>query len=490
MAKGIAYLEKNSDERSGAKAVVALVLVKDGREAAHPKIQEAITAIRAELAKKPIDMDVYTIGLSLIFLVEHDPSKYRTEIEALVKHLLSIQQSWGSWGYPSSSTGDTSMTQYGVLSLWEASRAGFSVPADVWERVANWLLRTQDPSGVWGYQGTDPGNFQLVAQQQTRPSMGAAGLGSVYICSDQFGLAVSAAPADSNQPAALRPVYKSTQRTRAAKVDGRLMAAARTRGDEWMSAHYTYDVETFKHYYFYTFERYQSFREVLTGRSFKHANWYDEGARKLIATQAADGSWTDESKSVPATGFALLFLLRSSLKSLSKTHGLGDGMLVGGRGLPTEDGEVEIRVGRVVAKPLAGPAEQLLSVIEDARHPNYLHAIEGLEEMVSAADAPELSKQAKRLRELAGGSAPEARATALKALGRTRNLDDAPLLIHALSDPSPAVFHAAEDGLRYMSRRFPPPGDPVDPDEAARLAAIKRWKSWYLSLRPDAILEE
>jgi hypothetical protein len=134
VAKGIAFLEKNNDVRFGASSLAALVLVKDGREANHPKIEQAVKDIRAAIAKPPLTSDVYSTGLSIIFLVELDPSKYRPEIEALLKYLLSIQQSWGGWGYPNSGTGDTSMTQYGVLSMWEAGRAGFTTPADAWER--------------------------------------------------------------------------------------------------------------------------------------------------------------------------------------------------------------------------------------------------------------------------------------------------------------------------------------------------------------------
>ena len=49
------------------------------------------------------------------------------------------------------------MTQYGVLASWEAKKNGFVVPVDSIERVLMWLMRTQDPSGGWGYQGVDPG---------------------------------------------------------------------------------------------------------------------------------------------------------------------------------------------------------------------------------------------------------------------------------------------------------------------------------------------
>ena len=44
-------------------------------------------------------------------------------------------------------------------------------------------MQTQDPSGGFGYQGTiSPNVGALVDQTEIRPSMTAAGSGSLYIC--------------------------------------------------------------------------------------------------------------------------------------------------------------------------------------------------------------------------------------------------------------------------------------------------------------------
>ena len=75
------------------------------------------------------------------------------DISTLLEYLHSQQKGHGGWGYAEKTSGDTSMTQYGVLSAWEAKQAGFSVSPDAMERAANWLLSTQDPSGGYGYQG-------------------------------------------------------------------------------------------------------------------------------------------------------------------------------------------------------------------------------------------------------------------------------------------------------------------------------------------------
>ena len=65
---------------------------------------------------------IYDVGLSIIFLVRLDPEKYKPEIECLLKFLHARQKKHGGWGYYEKETGDTSMTQYGVLS--SGSEAG------------------------------------------------------------------------------------------------------------------------------------------------------------------------------------------------------------------------------------------------------------------------------------------------------------------------------------------------------------------------------
>ena len=80
------------------------------------------------------------------------------------------------------------MTQYAVLSSWTAKHAGFNVPMESVEAVAEWLLKTQDPSGGCGYQGKPGGIRALVPQDEVRPSMTAAGSGSLYICASFLGM--------------------------------------------------------------------------------------------------------------------------------------------------------------------------------------------------------------------------------------------------------------------------------------------------------------
>jgi HEAT repeat protein len=109
--------------------------------------------------------------------------------------------------------------------------------------------------------------------------------------------------------------------------------------------------------------------------------------------------------------------------------------------------------------------------------------------MTLEADEATLDRQAVRLRKLAGSPAPEARLAAVQALVRARDLDNVPTLIYALSDPDPEIVATALEGLRFVSRKFEGLGGSSIRDEASRNAAIDRWKSWYLSVRPEATFE-
>lgn len=506
VAKAIRFLEQPLPESlvwqpnsvsPGAKALIAMCLLKTGRKADDPKIKEAVEAIR-EAHRMALDtkfngLDIYNTGICLVFLFELDPHTYRPEMEWLTQELINVQKPHGGWGYPARDTGDTSMTQYGCLGLWTAENVGLSVPDVTWERVANWLVRTQDPSGAYGYQGNDPGNYTLVQQTEVRHSLAAAGLGSLYICSERLRLFGSLEPeGDSDLPPALKRRKKQTSVRGSGVVDPKRVREALDRGNAWQRSHYRIDPPEWCYYYLYAYERYQSFRELSPGEAKANVNWYDDGFRFLAKTQRSDGSWDSPPghNTVADTAFGVLFLLRSTKKVIERAKVLGAGMLVGGRGLPANMNEAELRLGGVRAKRITGPAKQLLSYLSNPNDPKFEQAVAAIEENGIEPGDETLSEVAKRLRKLAAGKSPQSRAAALRALAKTRNLDEVPLLIEALKDPNPLVFSAANEGLRFMSRKFYGAGFWGGSDEKARKQAKKQWTQWYLSIRPNAILPE
>ena len=143
-----------------------------------------------------------------------------------------------------------------------------------------------------------------------------------------------------------------------------------------------------------------------------------------------------------------------------------------------------VQMGRVVARPHKGPADELLGMMDDPNHPEYLQALRGFEELAAEGDVELLDKHAARLHRLAHGSDAEARLAAVTALARTRNLDNVPTLIYALSDPDPRVATAANDGLKEISRRTRGVGPLGENGSDLRAAAIEHWKQWYLVVRP------
>ena len=80
-------------------------------------------------------------------------------IVAYWEEFKSRQKENGAWGYPSDYRGDTSQLQYPALAAWSVKACGLDVDKDIMRRLASYILRVQDPSGGWGYQGNDPGTF-------------------------------------------------------------------------------------------------------------------------------------------------------------------------------------------------------------------------------------------------------------------------------------------------------------------------------------------
>ena len=176
------------DNRPGAVAVAALALYKNGAPPSHPKIRSAVAFLQRSIDRvedpTKLNFDIYSASLATIFFATLDPDQYRLEVNALLRFLASKQKDNGSWGYYNKEVGDTSMTQNALLAYWEAERAGFPIPYDAVDRALVWLLKTRDPSGAFGYQGTESKDFTPVTQSVIKPSMSGAGLGSLYICAD------------------------------------------------------------------------------------------------------------------------------------------------------------------------------------------------------------------------------------------------------------------------------------------------------------------
>ena len=194
------------------------------------------------------------------------------------------------------------------------------------------------------------------------------------------------------------------------------------------------------------------------------------------------------------------FMVKATAKLIA-TPPVGGGLLAGGRGLPDNLGEANVDGGQVKKKrKMEGPLDELLtslasqdiSVLEDAQ--------QAIVEKVQIGDPQELLKEMGRVRKLADHPHVEVRRTAVWALGRSRSLRDAGLLIRALQDENADVVVEANNALSYLSRKLSGVGVaenpyedlPEDASDAQKSAALKRWQKealagwaeWYLRVRP------
>lgn len=493
----LTFLESHPHDRLGGKCLLGLAFLKAGRTN-HPRIAEAVKACDEAVKDNPPDsaLDMYSNGLAIIFLCEASPEKYRREIEFFLGRLKTRQKSHGGWGYHDYPTGDTSQTQYGALSYWEAHRCGFSIEGGSVENLADWLMKTQGPEGCWGYQGVVSTDGKPVPQNDTNCSMLAAGLGSVYICADLLGFrqsspiaATETKPQDAI-PAGLRRVVDAPHSNVPKPIRPQKTAigqVVKTMSDAhaWMDKHYAIDIGSKCYYYLYGLERYKSFQEAFESSEDKSPKWYVDGYEFLAQKQAADGSWSGYCGAECDTAFSVLFLLRSTQKAIRAK--LGEGMLLAGRGLPTNLQRAKLRNGQLIVEQVHTKVDELLSMIDDgnegqldelARDPSQL-VVEQVDE-----------RSARRLQQLVRGGEPEVRLLAVRALGRTGNLDYVPSLLYALTDPDRRIVLEARNELQFISRNFAGFGPPDDFTEQQRFQAVDAWTKWYKSIRPAAVLEK
>jgi len=412
-------------------------------------------------------------------------------IVQFAKLMAQRQKPHGGWGYEIRKTGDTSQTQYAALCYWELMRIGQLPKVDSVDRCTNWLLRTQDPSGVWGYQGKDPGDWTRVSQSETRLSMGVAGLGSLLICGNMLGLLKPGegvqefgVPAQEKLPPALR-LAETTKKRKMPTLRGSQVEMARFKesivlGQQWMAKNFKPQVDRYNNYYLYSLERYKSFEELATGNAPVEPDWYQQGYEVLKKTQKDSGGWQSLSNAPCATAFSVLFLLRSTQKSIKAS--LGEGTLVGGRGLSANLSRMKLQHGKLITLKSEIDADGLLAMLEDPKNLN----LDQLVEKPPVLNVEHLGEeQARRLQQIVRSGSPESRRIAVRTLAQMRRLKYVPSLIYAMTDPDNRVVREARDGLRFVSRRIDGFGLKDNFTDRQRYDALDKWKQWYRRVQSD-----
>ena len=501
--KAVKYLEGNFTGNAnmvGGKCLIAMAIYKAGKKYGapnpnHPKVQEAVAAVRAGLSGKGQwdESGNYSEGIAIMFLCGLDADVYRREIEALLTRVLAKQRRDGGWGYHGRQNGDTSQTQYSVLALWSAYYNKIDIPEAKAAAVCNWLLRTQDRTGTWAYQGKDPGSYTRMEQSDRKtPSMLVAGAGSVYMSADVLGFVQRGEEEDDGKPKALVKVEEQSKDKRKASQLVNLGVLQRSMGDadRLFASRYNIRTNHWQHYYLYGLERYQSFREHAVGGKQKEPKWYNDGVNLLRSTQAGNGSWRDKKgQDVINTCFATLFLLRSTQGAIKETI-KGEGLLVGGQGLPKDLSNLaQSKDGKVVVPQAVVSLDNLMRELESPESAALDGLLDSKLELSVDLDSPKRKAQLAALKKMVSGANYQARRVAVRTLARSGQFDAVPAMIYALSDPDDRVVREARDGLRFLSRRFDGFGLTPEPSPQQKKEAQQAWKNWYLSIRPDADLE-
>lgn len=263
-------------------SLAVLALRSAGVPSDDPVIVRASEAIR-----RTPNQYTYAVSLKAQALAASDPEKYHAEIVQAAAWLCHAQlDRSGLWTYQlSPAGGDHSNSQFALLGLHEAARAGARVPEAVWQRAETSWLRSQRADGGWTYVETFGASTG---------SMTSAGVASLYIVGSDLMRGHEHGYANGRAPNCGR------------YTNNKAVAA----GLDWLAEHF--DPERNppqgQHYYYYLYavERVG----MLSGLKYfgKH-DWYRLGAAALAKRQRGDGSWGDINNTVE-TSFALLFLAK------------------------------------------------------------------------------------------------------------------------------------------------------------------------------------
>jgi hypothetical protein len=488
VTRALGFLATAKDDRLGGECLIGLCFKKSGVDD-HPKIAHAVDRCYKAGFNTT---DNYSLGIALMFLCEADPKAHREIIDKYLAELLRRQKGHGGWGYETFQTGDTSQTQYGVLGIWMAKNfAEIDIPVEKMEGVMGWLMRTQDPSGGYGYQGIDSPGGGRVAQNGVTPTLSAAGVGSAYIMADMLQVTKRVDVPNAPRSKALQQVAVAGKKDPRAPLTVRLspedIKNTLASGDRALGTNYA-PVDKWNHYYMYALERYHSFREKAGGTPDN--KWYDSGFAHLAKTQNGSGSWEGEDNNVIATCLATLFLMRSSQKAIQKKLKMGDGVLKGGMNLPPDVRSIrEDGKGQIVDDGVVVPTEQILELLEKGANPELDRLAEDSDPLKLSENASERKSQIELLRKKVSAADYESRKIAINTLSRDRNLENVPQLLYALTDPDVRIVLQADKGLRFISRKARGVGLPEgEPSQAQIKSAQAAWKAWYFSIRPDAEL--
>ena len=282
----------------GGTALAVLAMLAAGVDpASDPQLQKAL-----EYLGKINDDNTYVRGIRAnvweyaLRKVPHD-KQVRALLKADFDWLLKCLGDKEGWRYNMASRAspgdwDNSCTQYGVLGIWAAARAGLDPGEDFWKRMSEHFRKCQNPDGGWGYiRGGSSAN------------MATAGLASMFLVFDMYH--------------GKSPYSRRSPRTFSEGPAAAVLASI-DRGMAWLGK----AGGTSHSYYLYGIER----TGVAGGRKYIGGrDWFAEGAAAVLQSQQSDGSINLGYGPVVGTGLCTLFLVYGGAPVAFNKLQFGDG---------------------------------------------------------------------------------------------------------------------------------------------------------------------
>ncbi|MBS0262705.1 MAG: terpene cyclase/mutase family protein [Planctomycetes bacterium] len=322
--RAIAYLkeQQNSDgswsfkdHDIGITALCTIALIENGVPLSDPTLLKGYEYVRKNANKQK---NTYDLSLVVVLLSRFGDRRDKPDIKKYAARLMAGQMDSGGWHYtcpgaeldhekvlkdvslgpkPKEGYGDNSCTQFAVLGLWVASRAGVNIDKTL-QRVAQRFGKSQTADGGWAYVAKTGDQVNGASE-----SMTGAGL---------FCLAV----AQANQ---IRDALKSGKKPEGELATGKtlLESPVFSKGFQRTGEFVKAVGPGSSRYFLWSVERVG----VLLGlEQIGDVDWFQRGADGLLKTQREEGGWptswpeTDKA-GLSDTCFALLFLRRANLGS-------------------------------------------------------------------------------------------------------------------------------------------------------------------------------
>ncbi len=307
LANGTSYLKRKQDQKTGTwsdynpsqtggvTCLCTLALLHAGAGPEDEHVRRALDWLRSNRLKT-----TYTVSLQTMVFSKAEPTKdlllIQRNVQWLERNQILSGPRKGAWAYPGRANGDNSNSQFALLALDEAQRAGAQIRGKTWRLAEAYWKDCQNPDGSWGYMKKHRGTG----------SMTCAGIASTIIAENGI-----------SQPDAV-------------VADGRIQCCRRAeaeddavpKGFSWLARNFSVtrnpgqEGDLWALYYLYGVER---VGRLTAERFIGRHDWYREGADHLVNwNRGASGQalvpdyWVGrgyvEKNPLIATSLAMLFL--------------------------------------------------------------------------------------------------------------------------------------------------------------------------------------